>query len=187
MSVSKFALASAGLIVMASTSFSLPALAAPGINDADDCKFEGGTMTNVKGSDYCLVQIRPKEYAGEEYDGNQLGVVDCPGSKLNDGVFCMYPVTVKKPAAPASSLLDMVQGNSAKTTTPSASGLLGIVQGNNADTSVKDKAGTALLKNKILGGGKSTTEILTDVAKDEAKKRAEDEAKKAAAKLLGGN
>lgn len=59
-------------------------------------------MTNVKGSDYCLVQIRPKEYEGAEYDGNQLGVVNCPGSKLNDGMFCMYPVTINgTPTVPA--------------------------------------------------------------------------------------
>lgn len=187
MSISKITLASAGLIMMASTALSVPALAGSNINNANDCQFEGGTMTNVKGSDYCLVQIRPKEYSGTEYDGNQLGVVDCPGNKLNDGIFCMYPVTVKKTATPASSLLGMVQGNSAKKTAPSTSGLLDMVQGNTADASMKDKAGTALLKNKILGGGKSTTNVLVDVAKDEAKKRAEEEAKKAAAKLLGGN
>ncbi len=170
MSVSKFALISGGFVMMASATLSVPALAGSIINNADDCQFEGGTMTNVKGSDYCLVQIRPKEYSGAEYDGNQLGVVDCPGSKLNDGVFCMYPVTVKKTPAPKS-----------------VSSLLSAVKGEGANTSMKDKAGTALLKNKIFGGGQSTTDVLVDVVKDEAKKRAEEEAKNAAGNLLGGN
>lgn len=82
----------------------MTAFAASDIKTTNDCAFEGGTMTNVKGSDYCLVQIRPKEYEGAEYDGNQLGVVNCPGSKLNDGMFCMYPVTVNgAPTVPAAT------------------------------------------------------------------------------------
>ncbi|MBL4869590.1 MAG: hypothetical protein JKX72_01415 [Robiginitomaculum sp.] len=166
MRISKFILASASIVALSLTTIPMTAAAGSTIANASDCQFEGGTMTNVKGSDYCLVSIRPKEYSGAEYDGNQLGVVDCPGSKLNDGVFCMYPVTVKKSNSTVSSLLGAVQGSSS--------------------TTMKDKAGTALLKNKIFGGGKSTTDILVGVAKDEAKKKAEDEAKKAAAKLLGG-
>lgn len=90
-------------IGLASATFALslasPAFAASEIKNAADCEFEGGTMTNVKGSDYCIVPIRPEEYKGEEYDGNQLGVVDCPGDKLNDGVFCAYPVTVREEEA----------------------------------------------------------------------------------------
>lgn len=99
MSVSKYAMA--GVVLAATvmgTAIPMTASAASDIKNVEDCVSEGGTMTNVKGSDYCLVQIRPEEYSGAEYDGNQLGVVDCPGNKLNDGVFCMYPVTVEKTA-----------------------------------------------------------------------------------------
>ncbi|PHR59093.1 MAG: hypothetical protein COA43_09565 [Robiginitomaculum sp.] len=97
MNISKFALAStvfAATIIGAA--MPMTASAASTIKSASDCEFEGGSMTNVKGSDYCLVQMRPEEYAGAEYDGNQLGVVDCPGSKLNNDLFCLYPVTVNK-------------------------------------------------------------------------------------------
>ena len=65
------------------------------ITNASECQSEGGEMVNVKNSDYCLVPIRPEEYADAAYDGNQLGVVDCPGDKLNDGKYCMYPVTIR--------------------------------------------------------------------------------------------
>jgi hypothetical protein len=170
-------------IGVAGTAFALSlassAFAASEIKNSDDCAYEGGTMTNVKGSDYCLVQIRPEEYSGEEYDGNQLGVVECPGDKLNDGIFCMYPVTIRpQPAAettpiPATNSLLQKAGD--------------VVSGAGSDGSVKDKAAMELLKNKVTGGEKSTTDVLVDVAKDEAKKKAEDEAKKKASSLLGGN
>lgn len=98
MKISKFTLAGAVFAATLMTALPMTAHAASDIKSATDCDFEGGSMTNVKGSDYCLVQIRPEEYAGEAYDGNQLGVVDCPGNKLNDGLFCMYPVTLAKSA-----------------------------------------------------------------------------------------
>ncbi len=130
-------------------------------------------MTNVKGSDYCLVQIRPEEYKAAEYDGNQLGVTDCPGDKLNKGMFCMYPVTIRK-QTPAPAV------------TPNILDQAGSMIGGGSDASLKDKAGMAILKNEVTGGDKSTADVLIDVATDEAKKLAEDEAKKAAAKALGG-
>jgi len=165
---------SAGLVLAAMTAaVSTSALAGTKIKNASDCEFEGGTMTNVKGSDYCLVQIRPAEYTGEEYDGNQLGVTDCPGDKLNKGVFCMYPVTIRKqtpaPVAPTPGIADQT----------------GALLGDGADASIKNKAGAAIVKNEITGDDKSTADVLVDVVKDEAKKKAEDEAKKAAGSLLG--
>lgn len=105
MNISKFTLAGAVFAATLMTAMPMTASAASDIKSATDCEFEGGSMTNVKGSDYCLVQIRPEEYAGAEYDGNQLGVVDCPGSKLNDGLFCMYPVTVANTAMPAATIV----------------------------------------------------------------------------------
>lgn len=90
----------AGAMMVAS--FAVPAYADTTIKNASDCQFEGGSMTQIKGSDYCLVAIRPAEYADAAYDGNQLGVVDCPGDKLNDGVFCMYPVTIRASTVKAS-------------------------------------------------------------------------------------
>ena len=73
------------------------------IKNAGDCTVEGGTMVNVKNSDYCLIPIRDEAYADPVYDGNQLGIVDCPGNKLQDGKYCMYPVTIRP--APAESSL----------------------------------------------------------------------------------
>ena len=78
MGISKVCLGAASVAL--ALAFAAPASAETAIANEGDCTFEGGTMVNVKGSDYCLVQIRPEEYAGSEYDGNQLGVVDCPGT-----------------------------------------------------------------------------------------------------------
>ena len=168
---------SVALVLAAMTAaVSTSAFAGTKIKSATDCEFEGGTMTNVKGSDYCLVQIRPEEYKGEEYDGNQLGVTDCPGDKLNKGMFCMYPVTIRKQTPAPTS-----------TATPNILDQAGSMIGGGSDASLKDKAGMAILKNKVTGGDKSTADVLIDVATDEAKKLAEDEAKKAAAKMMGGN
>jgi len=66
------------------------------ITNKDQCEFEGGSMVTVKGSDYCLVPIRAKAYHSEIYDGNQLGVIDCPGDTLNDDLYCLYPVTIRQ-------------------------------------------------------------------------------------------
>lgn len=76
------------------------------IKNSGDCTVEGGTMVNVKNSDYCLIPIRDKAYADPVYDGNQLGIVDCPGNKLQDGKYCMYPVTIRPaPAATTQTTL----------------------------------------------------------------------------------
>ncbi len=97
MSKLKTGVVAAGFTLMA---FASPAFA---IGSAAECESEGGDMLNVKGSDFCLVPIRPDEYKDPIYDGNQLGVVNCPGNKLNDGVYCMYPVTLRDGAKAASS------------------------------------------------------------------------------------
>ena len=97
----------AAVSAFAVAAYSVPATAAT-ITDSVSCEAEGGTMVNVKNSDFCLVPIRDAEYADPIYDGNQLGVVDCPGSKLNDGKYCMYPVTIRPaPAAQASTAADV--------------------------------------------------------------------------------
>jgi len=88
----KFRLSAIAAGIALTTAFATPSFA---IGDAAECASEGGSMVNVKGSDFCLVPIRDEAYAGAEYDGNQLGVVECPGSKLNDGAYCMYPVTLR--------------------------------------------------------------------------------------------
>ena len=144
MGISKIFLGAASLAL--ALAFAAPASAETNIKNADDCSFEGGTMVNVKNSDYCLVQIRPEEYSGAEYDGNQLGIVECPGDKLNDGLFCMYPVTirpqpVKAAVTPATEVAPMVE------TAPAAETVTDTVI-----DAVKDKA--------------------EDMAKDEAKKKA---------------
>lgn len=66
------------------------------ITNKDECEFEGGSMVPVKGSDYCLVPVRPEEYQSEVYDGNQLGIINCPGDTLNDDLYCLYPVTIRE-------------------------------------------------------------------------------------------
>ena len=63
-------------------------------------------MIEVKGSDFCLVSIRDEAYADAVYDGNQLGVVDCPGDKLNDGKYCMYPVTIRPQTTAAAASVE---------------------------------------------------------------------------------
>lgn len=84
------------------------ATSAQAIENDEQCSMEGGTMVNVKGSDFCLVPIRPEAYRDEIYDGNQLGVTDCPGDKLNDGLYCMYPVTVREEEAATPDVVDSV-------------------------------------------------------------------------------
>ncbi len=85
--MSATAIGFAASIVLASQAFA--------IGNEAECNLEGGTMVNVKGSDFCLVPIRDEAYADPIYDGNQLGVIECPGDKLNDDVYCMYPVTIR--------------------------------------------------------------------------------------------
>lgn len=92
----KFRISTIAAGIALTAAFAAPSFA---IGNATECASEGGSMVNVKGSNFCLVPIRDKAYAGEEYDGNQLGVVECPGSKLNDGSYCMYPVTLKNKSA----------------------------------------------------------------------------------------
>ena len=64
------------------------------ISNTDECDAEGGSMVPIKGGEYCLVPIRPEEYRAEVYDGNQLGIIECPGDTVNDELYCLYPVNV---------------------------------------------------------------------------------------------
>lgn len=104
------------------------------IKNSSDCSVEGGTMVNVKNSDYCLVPIRDKAYADPIYDGNQLGVVECPGNKLQDGQYCMYPVTIRP--APAAA-------------TPSTSDALTTAPAMDAVTDVATDSMEKLAKDKV--------------------------------------
>lgn len=122
------------------------------------CSAEGGSLVNVKGSDFCLVPIRPAEYAGPEYDGNQLGIVDCPGDKLNDGAYCMAPITGK---SSSSSFVPSTSSVTSGISTPSTSDLT-----QSATDAVKDRA--------------------TDAANDIVRDQAEKQAKKKAKGLLSG-
>lgn len=84
----KFGVMASGFVL--ATAFAAPAFA---IGSDTECLAEGGETVTVKGSKFCLVQIRPEAYRGPEYDGNQLGITDCPGDVLNDGLYCMAPLT----------------------------------------------------------------------------------------------
>ena len=94
--MAKFRMSATAIAFAASAIMATQAFA---IGNETECNSEGGTMVNVKGSDYCLVPIRDEAYADPIYDGNQLGVTECPGDKLNDGVYCMYPVTIREEVA----------------------------------------------------------------------------------------
>ena len=144
------------------------------VSSAAECTAQDGSVMDLQGVSHCLVPVVPEEFQGVEYAGEIKGVHACKKEntrKTRIGDFCLVPLE-KKPTA--------------KTATTPLSSVVGKVGNVNTSGSLKEKAGTALLKNKILGGGKSTTDVLVDVAKDEAKKAAEKKAKDAATKLLGG-
>jgi len=63
------------------------------INNVDDCKSEGGSVVEGKDGDTCLVPMRPEEYQSEVYDGSQLGIIECPVDTINDGLYCLYPLS----------------------------------------------------------------------------------------------
>lgn len=159
MGISKFVMGAASVAL--ALTFAAPAAADSTIKNADDCSFEGGTMVNVKNSDYCLVQIRPEEYSSADYDGNQLGVVECPGDKLNDGLFCMYPVTIRP--APAKVEVPAV-------TTPAVESTPAIE--------------APAVESSTAG---DITDAVVDAVKEKAEDMAKDEAKKKATSLIKGN
>lgn len=156
MGISKLCLGAA--TVALALTFAAPAAAETNIKNAEDCSFEGGTMVNVKNSDYCLVQIRPEEYSGAEYDGNQLGIVECPGDKLNDGLFCMYPVTIRPQPAKAPA----VEEPAVETPT--------------VEVPAAETTPASDVKDAVI-----------DAVKEKAEDMAKDEAKKKAGSLLDGN
>ena len=143
------------------------------------CSAEGGDAIKVQGGDFCLVPIRPAEYAGPEYDGNQLGIVDCPGDKISDGAYCMAPITGGAPKVvpeaspaqfePSTSAIGDVTGSVVGDSTPSVG---------------------SLATSAVLDGGVPSTGEIADVAIDAAKDAAtdaiQDQAKKQTTGLLGG-
>jgi len=104
--MARFVLGALATSIVATAIFATPAHA---IKNEKDCTVEGGTMVNLKGSDFCLVPIRPEAYRDEIYDGNQLGVTECPGNKLNDGLYCMYPVTLREGEGDMGGEAEMVE------------------------------------------------------------------------------
>lgn len=60
------------------------------VDSKASCEYEGGeTFDMPNGAVVCVIQIRPEEYHGEEYDDAQLGVKNCEdGEMLEDGLFC---------------------------------------------------------------------------------------------------
>ncbi|NNE57723.1 MAG: hypothetical protein HKN36_06410 [Hellea sp.] len=107
--MAKFILGAVATSIAATAFF---AASASAITNDRECTSEGGTMVKVKGSDYCLVPIRDEAYQDEIYDGNQLGVTECPGDELNDGLYCMYPVTIRPEVTDASSTTTTDTGTS---------------------------------------------------------------------------
>lgn len=112
--MAKFRMSAAAAGLALSAAFATQAFA---ITNEAECGLEGGSMVNVKGSDYCLVPIRDEAYADPIYDGNQLGVIECPGSELNDGDYCLYPVTIRpEVSTPAAVVSETVTETDAGST-----------------------------------------------------------------------
>ena len=63
------------------------------ITHKDECESEGGSIVKRKGGVFCLVPLRPEDYQSEIYDGTERGIIICPGDKINDDLFCLYPIT----------------------------------------------------------------------------------------------
>ncbi len=74
----------AGITVM---TFATPAFA---IGSEADCEYEGGSVFDLPtGDQVCLVQIREEAYRNDPtYDGQQLGVSECTGDVISNGLFC---------------------------------------------------------------------------------------------------
>ncbi len=74
----------AGVTVM---TFATPAFA---IGSEADCEYEGGSVFDLPtGDQVCLVQIREEAYRNDPtYDGQQLGVSECTGDVISNGLFC---------------------------------------------------------------------------------------------------
>lgn len=84
--------------VAMATAFALPASA--DIGSKADCEYEGGKVFDMPNeAKVCIVQIRPEEYRNDEvYDGQQLGINECTGEELNEGLYCKITlVEGKKP------------------------------------------------------------------------------------------
>ncbi len=143
--MSKFLL---GAVATAITATAIMATPAHAISNDGECASEGGTMVNVKGSDFCLVPIRPEAYRDEIYDGNQLGVTECPGNKLNDGLYCMYPVTIRP--APTSTAATTLEATPASDVATDAVNSAADAMEEKVMDKAKEKAET-LAKERIKG------------------------------------
>lgn len=82
------------------------ATSAHAITNSSECENEGGSWMTLTGGDYCLVPIRDEEYSDEIYDGNGLGVSECPGDTRHNGVYCMYPVNLRPKVEPIATPVD---------------------------------------------------------------------------------
>lgn len=95
----------AGVIMTAA--FALPASA--DIESKADCEYEGGKVFDMPDeAKVCIVQIRPEEYRNDEvYDGQQLGINECKGVELNEGLYCKITlVEGKKPKMTSKSEME---------------------------------------------------------------------------------
>lgn len=75
------------------------------IGSKADCEYEGGEVFTLPNeAQVCVIQVRAEAYHGEEYDGQQLGVKECEGDLIGDGLFCKITLKEgKKPVvAPAA-------------------------------------------------------------------------------------
>lgn len=116
------------------------ATSAHAITNSSECENEGGSWMTLTGGDYCLVPIRDEEFRDEIYDGNRLGVSECPGDTRHNGVYCMYPVNIRPKATPvAATPVDFSETASVTPDASTSSGLVDSVVNDVVDTAV-DKA-----------------------------------------------
>ncbi len=95
-----------GTVVMGAALTTLFASHAFAIDSKASCEYEGGEAFTIAGDLVCVVPIRAEEFHGEEYDDAQLGVKECEGDLIGDGVFCkiMLIEGKKKVSAPEQAV-----------------------------------------------------------------------------------
>lgn len=92
-----------GAIVMGAAMTAVFAGNAFAIESKADCEYQGGETFNINNDLICVIPIRAEEFHGEEYDDAQLGVKECDGTLIGDGLFCKLILTKGKKVTPKTA------------------------------------------------------------------------------------
>ena len=98
-------------IVLGVTMSAIFASNAFAIGSKADCEYEGGETFNINGDLICVIPVREEAFHGEEYDGMQLGVKDCEGDVIADGVFCRMTLIKAPKKTPAETGVGLKAGD----------------------------------------------------------------------------